>query len=153
DTYNHLIDNLYRSAEIDAKDEKTQKRMRKFARRFDSSLRWEVARLVKASTVRKRDEFDKEKHLINAPNCTINLKTGSAQKHNASDLLMNSLSVKFDPKAKCPRFRRFLFEISGGADAQTKEEKRLAYQWRKSLRHHLGYLLTGETKEQKLFVY
>jgi putative DNA primase/helicase len=78
--------------------------------------------------------FDTNKYLLNLQNGTYNLQSFSLQQHNPVDYITKIARVKFDYKARCPRWERFIDEIMCG-DASTAA----------FLQKALGYALTGET--------
>jgi len=70
-------------------------------------------------------------------NGTIDLKTGTLRPHSPDDLITKLAPVEFDPKAKSPRWERFISEIMD------------RYPQLVSFLHRvLGYALTGAAKEQ-----
>jgi len=79
-------------------------------------------------------------YLFNVANGTLNLKTGELQPHDKQDLISKKSHIKFDPDAKCEEWDKFLHKVMG-------EDQELI----KYLRRILGYLLTGDTSEQKFF--
>ena len=86
-------------------------------------------------------ELNNGLYLFNCQNGTLDLKTGKLHPHNRSDCLTQIANVSFDPEAECPRFIKFMNEICNGDDEQVKYIQTV-----------LGYSLTGETKEQKMFI-
>lgn len=87
------------------------------------------------------DDFDKEPHLLNVKNGTLDLKTGELRPHKATDMLTQLADVEFNPDATAPRWNQFLSEIFPH-DAET-----IAY-----LQRFAGYSATGEAREEK-FLY
>lgn len=86
-------------------------------------------------------ELDTNKYLLNCRNGTINLRTGELSPHCKEDLITKLVPVDYDPRAKAPRFLKFLAETFCDS-AGLIEFVQCA----------LGYSLTGSVKEQKLFV-
>jgi len=86
-------------------------------------------------------DFDRDKYLLNVQNGTFNLKNFDLQKHNPVDLITKMAPVKFDHKAKCERWERFIMEIMCG-DTDTA-----VY-----LQKALGLALTGDVSFDCFFV-
>jgi P4 family phage/plasmid primase-like protien len=118
----------------------------------EARAKWAVrsqdnARLIAAiSSVRsepgvaiRQAQFDADPMLPGVQNGTVNLKTGKFQKADRKDYITKSVGCAFDPKARCPRFRKLLANMFAPAVA--------AY-----LQRVLGYILTGMTLEQAIFL-
>lgn len=86
-------------------------------------------------------KFDKNPHLLGMVNGVVDLATGEFRKAIAEDFLTKKTNVAYDPEAKCPEFWKFLKSI-------TKNRRSLA----DYLLRAMGYSLTGDTKEHKLFM-
>ena len=87
------------------------------------------------------NQLDADHWLLNVANGTIDLRTGECRQHSRQDLLTKLAPVVYDPGAKCPRWTRFLEEIFDPhpdliAFSQTM----------------VGYMLTGDTREECLFL-
>jgi putative DNA primase/helicase len=93
-----------------------------------------------ASNVRLID-IDANPYLVAFQNGTLDLRTLELRRHRAEDLLTVVIPRRFDPKAKCPRFERFLDEITLG-DTRLKN----------LLLSVAGYSLLGLTTEQKFVI-
>jgi putative DNA primase/helicase len=85
------------------------------------------------------ESLDADHFLFNVENGTLNLKTGKLQPQARGDLITKLAPIKFDPKAKCPRWEKFVREAMGG------DEELVSYNQR-----FVGYSLTGSTQEQAL---
>ena len=85
--------------------------------------------------------FDRNRYLLNLQNGTLNLKNFTLQPHNPADMITKMAPVKFDPKAKCTRWNRFIDEIMCG-DSATAVYLQKAF----------GYALTGDTSFDCFFV-
>jgi len=86
-------------------------------------------------------DFDRDKYLLNVQNGTLNLKTFALQPHSAADMITKMAPVKYDPKAGCSRWERFIDEIMcGDTDTATYLQKAL------------GYALTGDTSFDCFFI-
>ena len=84
--------------------------------------------------------FDTNKYLLNLQNGTLNLQNFKRQDHNPTDYITKITRVRFDPKARCPRWERFVDEIMCG-DTDTAL----------FLQKALGYALTGDTNAHNSF--
>jgi P4 family phage/plasmid primase-like protien len=58
-----------------------------------------------------RDAFDKDKYIINMENGLYDIRTKKLNKHTWRYLSRNQIPVKYDPKARCTRFGKFLSEV------------------------------------------
>src|SRR5262249_55206845 len=86
-------------------------------------------------------EFDRNPWLLNVANGTLDLEKGELRERSRDDLITKIAPVSYDPSATCPRWTRFLEEISLGSGELMGLLKRLA-----------GYALTGDTSERALFL-
>lgn len=85
--------------------------------------------------------LDARTDLIGCENGIINLKTGELHTDRPDLLVSRTTHLDYDPDARCPRFEQFLAEVQPD-EPEVQEHLRLL----------LGYLLTGETSLQKLWV-
>lgn len=85
--------------------------------------------------------WDKKPFLFAANNGVINLKTGELQKPDQNDLLTLQSQVDYDKSAQCPLWEKFISEAFN-------EDKDVMHYVHKSL----GYSLTGNNKEQIIFI-
>ena len=88
----------------------------------------------------KNDEFDNQPWLLNVQNGTVDLHTGRLRSHERNDLLTTCAPVNYDPDAKCPEWLAFLDRIMAGN-----------YDLIDFIQRVIGYALTGDVSEQKLF--
>jgi putative DNA primase/helicase len=86
-------------------------------------------------------DFDRNPCLLNLKNGTFNLQTGKIQPHKASDMLSKMANVSYNPAAKCDRFEQFIYEVTEGKAERAR-----------MLQTALGYALTGEPREECLFI-
>ena len=87
------------------------------------------------------EELDADPWLLNVVSGTIDLRTGELRSHRREDLITKLAPVEFDPQAKCPRFEEFLAHIFEDSDEVIG-----------FLQRAVGYALTGDTREQAIFV-
>lgn len=85
-------------------------------------------------------DMDRDPLLLNVVNGTIDLRTGKLRAHDKADFITMCAPVVYDRKARAPRFRSFLNEITLNSKELTDFLIRV-----------LGYALTGDTSEQCLF--
>ena len=86
-------------------------------------------------------DLDARSDLIGCENGIINLRTGELHTDRPDLLVSRTTHLEYDPDARCPRFEQFLAEVQPD-EPEIQEHLRLL----------LGYLLTGETSLQKLWV-
>lgn len=84
------------------------------------------------------DQWDADLWLLNTPKGVVDLHTGEMRKHDPNDYMTKI--TKVSPGGTCPRFLKFLSEITDD------DEKMIAYLQRKN-----GYCLTGVTTEHAVF--
>ncbi|GHV10557.1 hypothetical protein FACS1894219_00210 [Clostridia bacterium] len=84
--------------------------------------------------------FDTNRYLLNLTNGTYNLQTFTLQPHRAEDYITKIARVRYDQRAKCTRWERFIDEIMCG-DKDTAV----------FLQKALGYALTGDTNAHNSF--
>lgn len=89
----------------------------------------------------KPDKFDTHTMLLACANGVVELETSTLREGKPEDYLTRSTPVAYVPKAKCPRFDKFLLEIMEG------DKEWVDYLWRV-----LGYCLTGEVREHVFFM-
>lgn len=102
-----------------------------------------VERLARSDRRHAREAtvFDADPWLLNTPNGVVDLRTGRVREHRRADLFTKVTGTV--PSGDCPRWSRFLNEVSQG----DLELVRYVQRW-------AGYILTGETSEHSfLFVY
>lgn len=87
------------------------------------------------------DAFDRVKHMITVANGSIDLRTGKLVPHNPEHLATRMTNVKYDPAATCPEWDRFVSQVMAG------DEDLIAF-----LRRAVGYSLTGDCREECLFL-
>ena len=85
-------------------------------------------------------DLDKNKMLLNTPNCIINLKTLEQMIHDPELYITKSVSIEYDPTAECPLWLSFLNDIFSG------DKELISY-----IQRAVGYSLTGSTSEQCAF--
>lgn len=85
--------------------------------------------------------LDRDPMLLPVANGTLDLRNGSLREHARSDYLTRCVEIEFHAAAEAPRWKVFLHEITNGdRDLQA------------FLQCVVGHLLTGDTREQCLFI-
>lgn len=85
-------------------------------------------------------EFDR-KPVVNFINGTLELDTGNFREHSADDYCSIQLPYAYNAKAKCPRFEKFIEEI-------TAEDTKRA----ENLQFIAGYALLSDCRYERMFV-
>lgn len=84
--------------------------------------------------------FDRNPYLLNCRNGTVDLRNGKIKKHDPADLITKLIDCDFDRKARAPRFRKFMAEILPNREL------------RSYMQRVVGYAVTGDPREEALFV-
>jgi putative DNA primase/helicase len=87
------------------------------------------------------DALDADPMLLNVRNGTVDLRTGTLRPHRQGDLITKIAPVTYDPNADCPRWDRFLSEIMARRGSLVD-----------FLQRAVGYSLTGDVTERKMFI-
>lgn len=85
-------------------------------------------------------ELDAHSMFLGTPSGCINLTTGKFKLSGLGDYITKSIAVDYDAQATCPRWMKFLTEITPG------HPELIPY-----LQRCVGYSLTGSVKEECLF--
>jgi putative DNA primase/helicase len=83
------------------------------------------------------DQWDKDPWLLCTPNGVVDLRTGDVREHRVEDYMTKQVAVS--PGGDCPRWRQFMYEVTGG-DVELQQ----------FLQRWCGYALTGTTREHAL---
>lgn len=89
----------------------------------------------------KVEKFDSQPYLVNCQNCTVNLTTGEAHKHDPLDYLTKISNVWFDPEADSGEFKKFISAI------MLDNQELIDY-----LQQALGYSLSAATFQECFFI-
>ena len=122
------------------KDEKTRNRHLQFAAYCESARG--ISNVLKVAgnlppIANPGGRWDPNQWLLGTPDGIVDLRTGLMREGQPEDMITKSTGVRYDPRARCPRWERFLEEIFPG------EPELVAY-----VQRVLGYALTGITTEQ-----
>lgn len=126
------------AADID--DEDRRKRVVRYALQMGLRNKIEAALKLAEShpaITLKPEELDSDPLLAACQNGVIDLTNGRFHKPNPGDHITRQFGTYYDPAALCPRWERFLDEITDG-DGELIE----------FLQRSVGYSLTGSMKEQ-----
>ncbi|HTQ48476.1 MAG TPA: phage/plasmid primase, P4 family [Polyangiaceae bacterium] len=111
--------------------------------KFSASVRGRSSMTATASSdtrlVAQVEEFDSNPWLLNVQNGTIDLQTGRLRPHEAGDLITKQIPVAYKPDAKFRAWEKFLAE-------KVPNEGLRDY-----LQRALGYTLSGDVSEEKMF--
>lgn len=89
----------------------------------------------------RASDLDADIMALNTKSGTIDLRTGDVRAHEREDLLTKLAPVEWQADAECPMWMAFLDRVMDGNQALIAFLQRTA-----------GYLLTGDTGEEKVFV-
>jgi P4 family phage/plasmid primase-like protien len=90
------------------------------------------------------EDYDIHSMYAGTPHGTLDLRTQTLLPAQPANLLTMQLGTIYDPQATCPRWLQFLTEIF---DGNPELPDMLAY-----IQRAVGYSLTGDTSESKLFM-
>src|SRR6266404_1667330 len=127
-------------------DENLRKALAGWAKQSESRRTQEnsaaIARYFEGIEIRKFSAvFDTNPLLLGVSNGVIDLKSRELRPHRREDFLTKIVPIEYDPKAKCPRFFKFLSET-------LPDPGLVGY-----LSRFAGYCLTGLTSEQSWFLF
>ena len=88
------------------------------------------------------DALDTDLWVLNCLNGTIDLNTGELMPPDREKLITKLAPVIYDPNATCPLWEEFLWQVMDG------NEDMISY-----LRRAIGYSLTGDTREDCIFIF
>lgn len=104
-----------------------------------TSLRAMIA-LARHQLATDADSFDSDPYALNCLNGTVDLRTGKLRKHDPNDYITKLIRVRFNPKAKAPRWERFMKEILPVPRV------------REYVQRAAGHSITGDTREQAIWL-
>ena len=132
---------LYRKA-ADAADTAHRRTIAGLARSLESRRKQnDLLAAARCRVVVSHADLDKDRFLLNARNGTIDLSAGTLREHRRADLLTHDTEIVYRPDATAPTWERFIFEIFAGDTSLIRFVQRA-----------VGYSLTGDVREQVLFV-
>ena len=123
-------------------DEHIKDTVKKWSKRSQGGSAIKYALMLSQPELAVRSKMlDQNHYLFNCANGIIDLKTGRLMPHSPEHLCTKQSSVAYDPKAQCPNWMNFLKSIFPG------HEELLPF-----IRRAVGYSLTGDTREQCIFI-
>lgn len=130
---------------ISTEEDVTKKReLEKLAKKSESkhSIENALKLLASFSDIAMLDkEFNTNPYLFSVSNGIVDLRTGQLLKTNKEQYISLASPVAFDANAACPTWLSFLSEACDGNEELVK-----------FLQRAVGYSLTGDTKEEKMFI-
>lgn len=133
--------NLY--SEISEKPLELRPRMLKWARQcFQRSNLQNTVAIARSRIAAQFTDFDQDPWLLNCKNGVLDLRTGELKPHDRALNISKVTPINYDPSANAPKWYQFLKRAFDG------DEEKIAF-----LQRVFGYMLTGITKEQKLFFF
>lgn len=131
---------IYKEAS-EAGDEDRRKALAKHAARSEGADKIKaMLELAKSEVPVAPDELDDDRWLLNAPNGTVDLRTGILRDHRRGDLITKSVGCEYDPAAEAPMWAATL-ERALPSEALREFFKKLS-----------GYALSGDVSEHILAV-
>jgi len=114
------------------------------------AIRSESEKIIKAGLSLAQSEpglavmpsvFDTDHWSLSCLNGTIDLRTGQLRSHDRADMITRLVPVDYRSGAPCPLWHKFLDRVMNGNQALQEYLKRI-----------VGYALTGDTREQVIFI-
>lgn len=140
------VRSIYKEAYL-AEDEDSRKALSEHARYSENATRIRsMVSLAESEVPILPEEMDADKWLFNCQNGVIDLKTGELKPHGRGYFMTKISPIAYDLEAKCPTWDKFLEDIMQDKDGNVKHELI------EFLQKVVGYSLTGDTSEQKLFM-
>jgi len=96
---------------------------------------------LKGLVLASPDEFDTYPNLLNCPNCVVDLRTGAMLPHAPELRLTKLCPTRYIPAARSELWEEYLRAVF------LEDQVLIDY-----MQRALGYSITGETREQKLFI-
>jgi putative DNA primase/helicase len=124
-----------------AEDEDRRKALAKHASGSESEAKIRaMLELSKPEVPVSPDELDAAPWLLNAPNGTVDLRTGELREHRREDLLTKMAGAEYRPGATAPTWEAFLERALPGEEL------------RGFVQRAAGYSATGDTSEQCMLI-
>lgn len=133
---------IYQEA-ADAADPATAKELAKHAIRSESDARLRAMIGLAESEPGvpvMPDHLDADPWLFNVESGTVDLKNDSLRAHDRADRITKRANVAHDPTATCPTFEGFLAKVLPSVPL------------RRFVQRAIGYSLTGDTREDVIFI-
>jgi putative DNA primase/helicase len=88
------------------------------------------------------ETFDRDPWLLNCENGILDLRVGELRPHRSDEMITKIVPVSYDPEALCPRWDKFLDEVTCGNSPLALYLQRI-----------VGYTLTGIIRERAFFLF
>lgn len=133
----YMADQLWRTF-VDDGEEVTGRRAKRLESigGLEGCLKFAQHKLVSRIT-----EFDRDTHLFNCPNGTVDLRTGELRSHDRRDLITRMCPTPYDPQARDIVWNQVIWDAFDGDLDMAR-----------FLGRFVGYSLTGETLEKSILV-
>lgn len=95
--------------------------------------------------------LDTKPHLLGVANGVVDMRTGELKPDARDDFVTMRSKHPFNPKAKCPRWQKFIAETSGTPKPGNAHQFVPRPDLEKYRQVRAGYWFTGEMREQKMF--
>ena len=138
-----IVQRLHLEA-IEAQDGKLKMKLAKWAFQSESGVRIrEMIRLAQSETgiPVTPDDLDADRWILNLQNGTLDLPSGELRPPRREDLCTKLIPVPFHPKSECPRWQKFLADVTCGKQDLAQ-----------FLQRAVGYSLTGSTREAVILI-
>jgi putative DNA primase/helicase len=96
----------------------------------------DIARHMLATDI---SEFDRDKFALNCNNGTVDLRTGKIKAHDPADLITKMIAIDYDPRARAPRWAKFLSEV-------------MTVDVASYVQRAVGYSVTGDQRAECMFI-
>lgn len=124
-----------------AETEEERKALASHARRSESAASIKaMLELARSDVPVSSEDLDAHPYLLNAPNGTVDLRTGEIREHRREDLLTKITGADYRPDTSAPVWESFLERVLPSVDL------------REFVQRSAGYSATGDTSEQCLFI-
>ena len=92
------------------------------------------------------DKWDTKPNLLAFKNCVIDINTGKTVRSNPKDYIKTSIKFKYNKKAKCKKWIKFLTEVfNGDMELVYFVQRLLGYAISGKVNHHIYPIFWGET--------
>jgi len=108
----------------------------------------EIVGYIRDKNYQRREIFNVPLNLINLQNGVYNIETGELLEKNPEYYFLHQIPVDYDPKAKCPRIKKFLREIFYQDDIPVVQEF-IGYCLYRRYHIHRAVMLLGEGNNGK----
>jgi putative DNA primase/helicase len=130
----------HEAAEADTKE--ARRELAAWARRSEAEARINaMLALARPHVGVQPQDLNRDPWLLNVLNGTLDLRTARLVPHDRHDLITKRVPVRYDSTAACPTFAAFLQTILA------ERPELISF-----LQRAIGYSLTGDTREQVLFI-